>query len=232
MRRDKYFYKSKEYRALLGELDEINIAQCNLGYVKLETPIPHGYVARFKLRDDIARRDDAWVFQGIINLCGKTGWRRKNTFKKIKDNGYFHTIGRNYYGDYPDWKTIDKKSYDSLVPQVKKWFSVGTDKFGRVTFRHNVPYFYFEIEVEHHYRTESKVIDESLEQREAEIENKLWNFRHWRWNSGCAPSWYCRFYNVSDRRQNKLGAHKFIREENENFIFPGRHKHCATWDWW
>lgn len=232
MKRNKYWERDKEYIRLLNALEKNRTAQRNLGYIDLEHPIPHGFDAYFVLREDIANRDDAWIFQAIIDKYSTTAWRKKNTFSTIKERR--NNVDNGFFNDYPYFKNISESEYTTLIPQAQKWFSQSTDKWGRAYYYINIPFFFFELKVEQHYRTKVKVIDNVLLQEEAEIEAKLYSFsdRRWCYNHGGVPSWFTRFYNVSRRRDEKRLLHAMIYKGKEDLCFPGNHRHSAAWDWW
>jgi hypothetical protein len=236
-KRNKYWERDRKYHKLRNLLEENQIAQNNLGYIELDHPIPHGFNAYFILREDIANRDDAWVLQGIINHCGNTAWRKKNTFETV--NNRRKRIGdydakKRENDQYPTFKNVDEREYLTFVAEAKKWFTKAEDKWGRTYYYVNVPIFYYEVKVEQHYRTKVKVIDNVLLQEEAEIEAQLYSFKdqRWSWNSGTAPKAWVRFWNVSHRREEKRMLQAMIYKGKEDLCFPGNHRHSAQWSWW
>jgi len=233
-KRNKYWQRDKEYLRLLDALHENHVAQRNLGYVKLDQPVPQGFNAFFVLRADVARRDDAWVFQTIIDLCGHTAWRRKNNFETVKERRTKPWQEKESYYDYPHFWGINEEAYLNLPPAVRRWFTEDIDKWGRKGYTSNVPNFFFEVEVVQYYRTHGKVIDEVLLQEEAEFEDKIRTFRDQKYFhcSGTAPAFYVRFWNVSDRRNTKQALHRMISQGKEDVCFPGRPRHAAQWAWW
>ncbi len=239
-KRNKYWEKDKEYRRILNALYENQTAQRNLGYVELDQPRPKGYTAHFVLRDDIARRDDAWVFQKIIDLCGSTAWSRKDDFArnvKIHNDKIFAARHSNLtWYQYPQFSGLSDYEFHNLnLPeQVKKYFTEVIDKWNRRWYSVNVPYFYFEVKSERYYITKVKIIDEVLLQEEAELESKLYSYSDRRYNycHGTASKSYVRSFNISHRRQEKQKIHQFIYNKKQDIIFPGRHRHDAEWSYW
>lgn len=233
-KRNKYWERDKEYQRLLSALEINQTAQRNLGYIELENPVPDGFNAYFVLREDVAKRDDAWVFQGIIDHCSTTAWRKKNNFQSVKEKRTKPFEEKSFYNDYPHFVNINEDKYNRFVPQVKRWFSEAVDKWGRKYYYVTVPIFYYEIKIEQHYRTKVKVIDNVLLQEEAEIEDKLYAFRDQRWSycSGTAPKSWVRFWNVSHRREEKRVLQAMTFKGKEDLCFPGNHRHSAQWAWW
>lgn len=236
-KRNKHWEYEREYHKLLNALEINQIAQRNLGYIELEHPIPHGFNAYFVLREDVANRDDAWVFQGIIDHCGRTAWRRRNTFETVKDRRktFARPFKKGENEPYPDFRTVDEREYNSFVAEARKWFTKSEDKWGRIYYYVNVPIFYYEIKVEQHYRTKAKVFCNVLLQEEVEIEKQLYflDTKGYRYRyRGNPPADYVRFYNVSHRREEKRLLHATIFKGKEDLSFPGNQRHSARWDWW
>lgn len=87
--------------------------------VKLDEPYHRGYNHSFVLRADISRRDDAWVFEAIIEELGRTTWtRKKKPSKSEKKRGGYATSQYR-----PSIRNISIEQYDRLIPAVQKWFS-------------------------------------------------------------------------------------------------------------
>lgn len=81
-------------KRLEKELDEINEAQRNLGYVVLDKPIRDGYYKTLKLRDDIARNKQAKYFEEILDAVKVEVWGRE---KKYADRNWKNYFKRSYY---------------------------------------------------------------------------------------------------------------------------------------
>ena len=236
MQRNKFSEKEKEYLRLLSRLSDNHLAQRNLGYVQLETPVPHGFTASFILRDDVARREDAWVFKAILKACARSAWRRKNDFISVKRKRKGEKDGKYHPNQYPHFVHLTEDKYLGLDPKCRKWFDVEVDKWGSKWYFLNIPNFFFEIKVVRHYRTKAKLIDNVLLQEEAEIENKLLHFhgcKYYNWMTS-APKSYRRFYHKADRMQTKSAMRSIINEDKDEgeVDFPYRSRHSATWDWW
>ena len=198
-KRNKYWGREKEYLRLEEQLNNNQKIQWNLGYKELEEPIPYGFNCYYVLRDDISRREDAWVFKTILKLCGKSAWRRKNNFHiNFKRDKY------NFY-QYPHFIDITKEQYEKQVSAVKKWLFEWEDKWGRIYYYHTIPQFYFIYKIEQNYKTEVRIIDEVLKQEEAFLKDKLQEY----YNKGYDNWGY----------QNKFGRkqeHKHRRVEFRN----------------
>jgi hypothetical protein len=254
--------KYKEYLRLEDKLTENRMAQRNLGYKLLDTPILDGYNMEYVLRKDIAARDDAWMYQDLIDEYGVTVWCRDKSFERrirgtkrtepIKP--WFKLI---YEGEYRDWIAKYQALWRESPKDDRYSFWYGQEKAYKV----NVPTWFFDTKITKHYRTHYKVIDEVLLQEESYLSDKLYwsgEFEAFKWmNGGMKP--YAKMRNRSDRKHNKqtlqhnLGliepAKRFnhstgeVYEDSEDWHgwdmgdvqgkeFRYHHKHSAKWDRW
>lgn len=234
-KRNKHWERDKKYRKLLKVSAANSTAQRNLGYLQLKNPIPYGYEAYYVLRDDIANREDAWVFQMIIDVCGWSAWRKKNTFEDIAKRRTSHRY-KHHNWDYPHFEGVGEHIYNQLPPEVKKWFSLDdrTNGWDYKSYFYNVPLFYFEVKVRRYYKTKVKLIDNVLIQEEKEIDWQLEELKMMGYGNDHyhVPKSYTRYYNYTDRQKAKQAIHKIIRDGREDVIFPGNHRHSASWDYW
>lgn len=115
-KRNKYFLRAKELVRLKIEENKLREAKNNQGYIELEKPIPDGYVAEWKLREDITRRKDAHVYQEALDVCNRKVYSKKKDFK-FKD---WKT--KKWYIRYPEMTPINKETYESLSASAKKMF--------------------------------------------------------------------------------------------------------------
>ena len=208
-KRNKYWTREKEYKALIRRSDEVRKERYELGYVELDVPRFNGYIAKLKLRDDIARRDDADVFQEIMELHGYVTF----AVRLIKDFPWNTGAKRWRYSDlrYPHIKDITKHVYDSLRPQVQKHFveSRFSTWRGMNLYVCTVPSFYYDIEYVKDYITHARVIDEVLEQEDSELDKQIDKYQeeygiyHWRNASGGAPKSFRKSLNRTERAKSK-----------------------------
>lgn len=164
MKRDKFFEAKKEWFALKKKRSANLKAQRALGWVELEKPRFAGYKKNLVLRDDIARRDDALVFQEIIDRFGAEVYSRRKDFlhycgwsrRKEVRNAYVRDLAPNVYLN--------------LSPQLKKWFTTEPQK---VRYSHKpvhvcvVPEFFFAQKISRHYITKVREFDETLKKEES-----------------------------------------------------------------
>lgn len=219
MKRDKFFEAKKEWFALKKKRSANLKAQRVLGWVELEKPRFAGYKKNLVLRDDIARRDDALVFQEIIDRFGAEVYSRRKDFlhycgwsrKKEVRNAYVRDLAPNVYLN--------------LSPQLKKWFTTEPQK---VRYSHKpvhvcvVPEFFFAQKISRHYITKVREFDETLKKEESELDffakknPRFSKMDRWYYGHGwTAPKWYRRCKNREEKSLAKRALHKFLREGEE-----------------
>jgi len=215
MRKDKFSEAKSEWFALDKRLDEVTKAQCALGYMELDKPRFAGYTKNLVLRSDIANRDDAHVFQEIINLF------EQEVHSKRKDFMYYEWKTRKKVVLNATVSAISPDSYEKLAPALKRWFSKEAHKrwdYFKPVHGCNIPNFFFEQKVSKRYITKLRVIDESLIAEEAEIKyfmkknplfRKLDNY--WYGDNYSAPHWYRRLMNRTEKNAAKRSLHKTLK---------------------
>lgn len=229
--------KSKLYWELVKLSEENDRAQRALGYKPLEKPIPYGWNMHYELRADIARREDAWIFEAIIERFSQTAWCKNGDFKHW-DRG----LGR-YVDLLPGFKMINEDYYNQLNPQVQHWFKYSSlnDKvrWGYVEkwYYCDVPDYFYKKVITRNYKTHYKVIDEVLLQEEAELEDRLnWEFYGERWRYDNAPKWYRKTFDKKIKNKTKASIRKALKSglEEDYDAIDGhyKHRHCANWYWW
>jgi hypothetical protein len=232
MARDKYFEAELQWRALKNKYDSNQAAQRALGWVDLDEPRFIGYKKTLILRSDIANREDAWVFQTIIDRFGTTVTSRK------KDFLVYEWKTRKHHVQSAGVREISKSEYESLAPQIKKWFTEETTSLHlwNKKFYCTVPYFFFEEKMSRNYLTRVRVSDNLLEQEEADIKkamhrnplfNKFDDF--WYGDNWNAPKWYRRHLNRRQKTKAKAAVRKFLIEGEDDGISPNYRD--ASWYW-
>jgi hypothetical protein len=172
-KRDKHEDDDRELRRLYQKYKSIDKAINNLGWLDLDKPVYLGYIKQFVLRDDISRRKDANVFEGILKsindfaTCKNKDFLRKewSTKKKVPIS---HKL-----------KALNKKQFNKLPTNQQKHFSEVYDyknSCWKYRFIHD---YYFVPKIDKHYAYKVRVFDSDLEQQSAEIErhfetNNLW----------------------------------------------------------
>ena len=211
----------KRYLALMERESELEAAIRNLGYVELEKPIHKGYEAYLELREDIARRQDAWVFQYIIDNWSTITWSPTTVFYEKKR---CYVIDRT-----PKIKLMSEEQYLKLPPQVAKYFRHDylEDKprwNGTVAKYYSasyVPDFYFVMKIRNSYITHRKVVDGELERDLRLVRDQLWYLRTIMkpYNVG-GYTWFLKNFSKRNRRNDKIALQKnlntlFINDSKE-----------------
>lgn len=218
MKRNKKAEKHKELLRLEEELWNNWQTQRSLGYKPLPKPIPHGYRAVWVLRDDVARRKDADRFQHILDTYGKSVWCRREDFqawcglqKRMVDvNPSFRSITPDVYENLPNWE----KKFFSERTDFHRWGGFFTKKYVV-----EIPSYYLVRKISKDYKTHYKVIDEILQQEEAEIEAKLdeefYDQRRAHWNRARSNRTWKKFYHRSERSRTKQAIRQNVIEAPE-----------------
>lgn len=167
----------QEYRALDKELDELYEAQDNLGYYPLKKPIRHGWYKYLKLRDDVSRRKDAYVFQNIIDVAGITIWGRN--LEEVDQKWMIREADLRHISLPGIWK-LDRKQLQDLNPKAQRFFQGieiinGSWLCGIIYYECRAPIHYFEPTYKRAYITHRKIIDSEIESRIEQLENRLLN---------------------------------------------------------
>jgi hypothetical protein len=228
-KRNKYFEREKKYKKLHRDLRENWESQRSLGYLELDPPVHWGYTSRYVLRNDIANRSDAWIFWNILEMSKNIHWKHNYIKHPPKDRKSFQL---------PFIREINKSTYDSLKPQVKKWFTESSKKcyFRGIYYYCTVPNFYFNIKVEKFYVDRVKIKDFVLLQEESEIFKQL-NYFEYEYGLGFsrkAPTSYRRYYNTKFRRVSKIITKlNFEMYDEDNWIeYPLSGRHTAEYNYW
>lgn len=228
-KRNKYYIRDKEYKSLCKKLCDNQQAQRDLGWIELETPIFIGYRAKLEPRQDIQNRDDAWVFWDICNSLSTTEFARKidqfhwNVKKK-----------RNQFVDMrrPHIKGISESVYNSIPPQIQKYFKLD-EHYSRYPYYYcDVPNFYWEIVYEKEYRTKVRRIDSDLKREESEIRRRIdFDFYNENNHMSGSPSWFRRRLNKSQKAKSKQTLYNIMYNGDEDATFEDNYK-SASWLWW
>ena len=232
MKKDKYDEISKEYRSLLKYSEEVAKAKKNLGYIDLEKPIHRGYDAEYVLREDVARREDAWLYQAILNDLGRKAWCKDKSFKRKYRKGKVEEIA-------PYVSKIYESQWQTFIPAAQKLFSVSSDirdtphPWKGKVYVAVFPHWFLKVKISKHYVTQYKEHDEVLEQEDAWIDDKLRDHKFDKlkgWgNYWTAPRWYRNHRNRTRRYQHKRELQKFVMSDKDP-NFDDNYKDGA-WYW-
>ena len=145
----------------------------NQGVIELEEPIHHGYNAEWILRNDIARREDANVYQEALDACKGKIWCKKKDFK------FLNYKTRKWYVANPALKKINKAKYDALSPSAKKFFheDISTKKNHFYKDKDYICTLSFElvVKITKAYITHRTEHDGTLYKKKAEIEKQMYD---------------------------------------------------------
>jgi hypothetical protein len=223
-KRNKQYLREKEYLRLKKASDDNWDAQRNLGWIQLDEPLHTGYTAKLVLRSDIANREDAWIFQTIIDNYSSSSYA-----KRLRDLDFSKKDIKSYriYGR-PHVYSISENTYNSMNPQIKKWFQKlsFTSSWAGERYSCDVPNFFFEISIEKYYTTKIRIFDEVLQQEAAEIKATI-EHKFYIEN--------CRFYNGRRMRRilNNIQRNKskmkmnHIIDSDEDYIFEDNYKNAS-----
>ena len=233
MRKNKHWSREKEFIRLEKQLSQNREDQRNLGWVELPEPIFLGYDAKLQPRTDIQNREDAWVFWAISkNLSTTTFAKRISDFdwnnKKIKPYQTMYPM--------PHISSISDRTYDTIYPQIQKWFDNeipyqggGWHRFQQ-SYYCKVPDFYWEVVYEKSYKTKSKIFDCILQQEEAEIKSQLYNKFYYKYKDNNVPKDFRKRLNRSQRAKSKQILHNIVYKDMDcQFVDDYR---GAGWLYW
>lgn len=229
----------KSYLKLLAEQDKLDDIRRNLGYRELEKPRHHGYEAYLVLREDIANRDDAHIYQHLIDNYASVTWAK---------DGVFYYKKRGYVIDNtPSFRRVDEKHYNQLDQRILKHFfhdrlkDVSTWYGIKKYFYCYVPSYYFVMKIRKSYLTHEKIVDGELERQISFVNDKLSQLREVTPvynNNGYSD--YKDDFNRSDRRFNKMTLKKNLKTNwvhssgwsNDPNEFRYKPRSEAKWMWW
>lgn len=216
----------KEYLQLLDRESKIQDAQAALGYVELEKPYHHGFNAYLILREDIARRQDAEIFQYLLDNYAYETWSRDTIFYKKTKNGYID--------NRPSFKEISEADYLKLDPRYKKYFvhitkrdTPSWDGTIRKFYKCYLEPHYLVMKIKKSYITHRKVIDGELEREFKFVNDKIWDLQQiiQPWEDGFVTE-AKRYQNKQLRRRDKINLKKNLT--NYRFIIYGDEKYQLT----
>jgi hypothetical protein len=238
-KRNKEYLKEKDFLRLQRASEENYEAQRNLGWIELDEPVHSGFTATLTLRSDVANREDAWIFQEIVDKFSTSSWAKKikdfDFLNKENRNGNIYKNKFNFY-HRPRIDDISDYNYNLLAPQVKKLFRKSSSYFSSWRGEYYVcivPSFYFDIKIEKRWITKVRVFDEVLEQEEAEIDSEIERNHYnkcFRSRYTCAPKSFRKYLNRQQRAKAKQVLYKNFFNEKE-LEFEDNYK-SASWLYW
>lgn len=208
MNRNDKFDKEKQVKALMRRMDAIRRLKHSPEYVELEKPIHDGYIATYKLRDDILNRKDAEAYTSALNACNGTLWCDNKTFRYLEK--------KKWVEKYPTLRKINKATYDALPIESKRFFYETTikDKYWREGFRDtqydcSLSYELVRV-IKKDYITHRAVLDPNVQSELDEIEARLYTLTDGHPWGGYGPynKYETMLLNVRDRLMNRLYLRK------------------------
>lgn len=155
--------REKEVRRLYKEWSEINRKKRNLGYIKLEKPIRHGWFKELVLLNKLERYKCKPEIEEIAQELNHSVWgRTKEEAQKKWDNE------QSNYLIYRDIPTLSPKSYNKLSEKAKKHCTIFEFKYYkkiRKRYYVRIPKHTYKIKFIRAYNTHSKIIDPALESK-------------------------------------------------------------------
>ena len=229
-KRNKKYLQEKDF-IRLKKAEVVNYtAQRNLGWVELEKPIHDGFTAKLKLRDDVANRQDAWVFQNILDNFGTESFARKLSDFRFNDRKK-RWLDPNTYRR-PHISEISEHTYLNLSTQEQKYFANSILGYGwHASYYYcTVPDFFYEVVYEKHFRTKAQITDEILLQEEAEIEGEI--FRN-HFKKTCDDG-YRKNYgaNRKHRANSKTVLHNIMYEKSRDEFVSNYKKYFWSDRWY
>lgn len=177
-RRHHYEEKEKAFWKLIKEERKLWAIERAAPKHVLETPRKVGYKKSFRLRDDIARRKDAHVFQQILDEINDTVYSKDPDFKVHTKYGFTNLEG-------PTLRFITQHRWDKLLHfrlQHRKHFAYRSEqvpaRYPFSGYRYQSGYKFllpwmFEVETTDHYITTLPTIYPEVESRLDEIHSKI-----------------------------------------------------------
>ena len=206
-----------EIRSIRREQDRLDRIMGSLGYEELEKPIRHGWYMFPVLREDIANRQDAEVFQEVIDACGVTVWgrtkkrARAELDRRVRFPGFFRSPGID---------EIYEKKYNELSLRAKKYFDGPYGYSFSPKYRCTVPGFFYVSKFKRAYITHRKIIDHAIRQRMDELEGMLWRKGYFKQVYGWAgvSKWKRKRDQQKIRRDGRRQVQRYVKGEVEEVI--------------
>ncbi|WP_299898577.1 hypothetical protein [uncultured Aquimarina sp.] len=164
--------RQKEVRSIKRRQRKIWAAQRNLGYIKLEKPIRHGWFKESVITKQVEKYKNQEYIIELHEKLVKSFWGRT---KEEAESKWYEEISR--YLIHKDLPTISRRSFNKLSDGAQRMcvpFRYYTkEKKVRLRFYVNLPKGSYKIKFTRAYVTHSKRIDPKLESEDALLEQKL-----------------------------------------------------------
>jgi len=202
--------RQKEVRRMLRRQREISKQLRNLGLIKLDKPIRHGWFKEIIITHRIEIFRNKELILEVYDMFEKAIWAR--TKDKAEFKWQHHTSQHLIYKDIP---TLSKKQYNKLSDGAKRLcipFQFYTYKHKiKTRFYINIPKGAYKIKFTRAYITHRKRIDPKLLKEDSFIDEQLYKKGYYNiteaYYSYSDPYWKAREY-----RQEKLKTNKNLKE--------------------
>ena len=169
--------KEKEFRKILKRQNELYQAKYDLGYIKLEQPIRHGWFKEIVLTELVESYRHAKAIKEVYQKIRTSYW---GVTKEKAIQAWDEECSR--YGLSKDKPTISSKSYRKLSDKGKSLcvvfkYKVDHQRKLKTRFYVNLPVGCTKIKFSRSYITHRKRIDPNIESEIAQFDNKqLYHF--------------------------------------------------------
>lgn len=202
-KRNSKFFKEKQLIQLRTKSYEISDTIRNQSLVELDEPIHHGYNAEWVLRADIAKRDDAHIFQEALDACKGKIWGKIPEFK------YKNTKTKRWEKVNPKLNKINKAKYEALSLSAQKLFyeTTKSTKYWRIGYN-DKEYcsslsYELVVKITKNYITHRREHDNVLYQMDSENKKMMYavagNSNPWGGRYSGNPKWYRKFENTKEK---------------------------------
>lgn len=182
---DKHTKKYKSFLKMQKRLDEINKELDKLPLRELKEPYQKGWNISIRLRDDISRREDAYIIQQIVDL----GWHKElyvtdiEAVKAVR-KGLKSYVCTKYKEPHsisliPHRRDIREEEFNELPNHIKQSFRLDNFseryiKYGRKYYYCYLPNFYTELKVRPNIITHERLKGGELESEKDFLRDKLY----------------------------------------------------------
>lgn len=165
--------KEKEFRKILKRQDELYTQSFQLGYIKLEEPIRHGWFKVIELTPEVERYKNAKAIKEVFRKIRTSYWgATKEKAQQAWDQE------RSKYMLTKDKPAISRKSFNKLSDKAKDlcvffWYKNECTRKRKGKFYINFPQGCYVIRYRRSYITHRKRIDPLIESEIKQLDNQL-----------------------------------------------------------
>lgn len=204
-------------RKIHKELNKLYQAKFNLALIPLDKPVRHGWFKYLVLREDVARRKDAAVFQEILDVCGRCVWGRDKP-KADEEWERYQKADRDWQWAGLAW--ITKKMINRLSPKAKQYFVEYEWKWtpweGSIKrYYCHVPKYFYVPTYEKAYVTHLQAVDSELESQIAHLENQLLGDDLYVYSRYARNNWPSKWWKQKEARRGRRKARMFLNRYDE-----------------